>query len=436
MIICSRDMTPTTFDIFYLGLAPVVAPILAWRALRKKKYRESTAGMLGVHLGDEDPEVWRNGCVWVHSVSVGETMAAKAMMPLLKARFPDLPLLVTTVTETGQALARSLVPGCADAARYYPADFSWVVKKFADTYQPKIFILMETEIWPNALTHLAERGTRIVMMNGRISAKSFKSYNRLKNIFRGPLSGVQAFCMQTEADAERMKVLSGQPDRVFTTGNCKFDTPIERMDGEAKKTLEASLGLAENDKVVVAGSTHLGEEEVVLAAFNQVLVEIPDATLLLVPRHPERFAKVWSLLEQGPVAARRLSDGRRTGTGEPRIVLVDKMGLLVQLYGIADVALVAGSFVPGVGGHNVLEAAAHGTPVIYGPHMEKQPELARLLDEEHGGTIADAAGLGRAILELLNNEALAAEKGAKGLAVVQQNRGSAARNMEILERVL
>ena len=429
-------MTPTTFDIFYLGLAPVVAPVLAWRALRKKKYRESTAGMLGAHLGDEDPEMWRNGCVWVHSVSVGETMAAKAMMPLLKARFPNLPLLVTTVTETGQALARSLVPDCADAARYYPADFSWVVKKFADTYQPKIFILMETEIWPNALMHLANRGTRIVMMNGRISAKSFGSYNRLKKVLRQPLAGVQAFCMQTEADADRMKVLSGRAERVFATGNCKFDTPIERLDAEAKKALKASLGIAETNKVVVAGSTHPGEEEVVLAAFKELLDAVPDTTLLLVPRHPERFAKVWSLLEQGGLAARRLSDGLRAGIGETRVVLVDKMGLLVQLYGIAEVALVAGSFVPGVGGHNVLEAAAHGTPVIYGPHMEKQPELARLLDEEHGGTISDGAGLGGAILELLNDGELAAEKGAKGLAVVQQNRGSAARNMEILERVL
>jgi 3-deoxy-D-manno-octulosonic-acid transferase len=429
-------MTPTFFDIIYLGLAPVVIPILAWRALRKKKYRESTAGMLGGRLGQEDPEMWRNGCVWVHSVSVGETMAAKAMMPLLKARFPELPLLVTTVTETGQALARSLVPGCADAARYYPADFSWVVKKFADTYKPRIFILMETEIWPNALMHLADRGTRIVMMNGRISAKSFKSYNLFKKALRQPLGGVQAFCMQTQADADRMKVLSGRPDRVFTTGNCKFDTPVERLDAGAKDALRMSLGIAKGERVVVAGSTHPGEEEVVLAAFKEVQHAMPQTKLLLVPRHPERFAKVWSLLEGEGIAARRLSDGQETGTGKAGVVLVDKMGLLVQLYGIADVALVAGSFVPGIGGHNVLEAAAHGTPVIYGPHMEKQPELARLLNEENGGTISDGEGLGRAILNLLNDSALAAEKGAQGLAVVQQNRGSAARNMEILERVL
>lgn len=427
----------TPYDIFYLGLAPVAAPLLGWRALTRGKYRESAPGMFGRGLAGEDPAMWRNGCVWVHSVSVGETVAAKAMLPLLKARFPDLPLLVTTVTETGQALARSLVPDAADAARYYPADFSWVVRRFAATFKPRVFIPMETEIWPNALNMIADHGARIVMMNGRVGESSFRTYRRLKCAFRRPLGRVGAFCMQTEEDAVRMRELCGAPERVFVTGNCKFDARIPELSQEERTALRAEMGLENEAPVIVAGSTHPGEEEIILAAFDEARGTRPDAGLILVPRHPERFGKVWGLLQSSGHAARRLSDGAVAGgSGPARVVLVDRMGMLVRLYGIADVALVAGSFVPGIGGHNVLEAAAHGVPVVYGPHMEKQPELVRLLDSENGGTVSPAERLGGDILALLNDREAATAKGRLGREAVMRNRGSAARNMEILEGCL
>ena len=427
----------TGYDIFYLGLAPLAAPLLGWRALTRGKYRESAPGMFGRGLAAEDPAMWRGGCVWVHSVSVGETMAAKAMLPLLRRRFPDLPLLVTTVTETGQALARSLVPESADAARYYPADFSWIVRRFVSTFRPRVFIPMETEIWPNALNIISDSGARIVMMNGRVGESSFRTYKRLGRAFRGPLGRVGAFCMQTEDDAARMRELSGAPDRVFVTGNCKFDTAVPELSEEERRALRAELGLGRDEPVIVAGSTHPGEEEIVLAAIGEIRRTLPDAAVVLVPRHPERFGRVWGLLQSSGVPARRLSDGSVAGpSGSPAVVLVDRMGMLVRLYGIADVALVAGSFVPGIGGHNVLEAAAHGVPVIYGPHMEKQPELVRLLDAENGGTVSPADRLGADALALLLDRDAAAAKGRLGREAVSRNRGSAARNMDILERCL
>ncbi len=426
----------TIYDLFYLGLTPVAAPVLAWRAAMRGKYRESLPGMLGRGLDGEDPADWAGGSVWVHAVSFGETMAAKAMLPLLRSRFEKTPLLVTTVTETGQGAARALVPSLADAARYFPADFSWVVRRFLRTFRPRVFIPMETEIWPNTLNLAADAGTKIVVMNGRVSPKSFQSYRRLGSLIRGPLSRVSAFCMQTDQDAERLGELCGDPSRVFVTGNCKFDTEIPPLDEVARCALREELGVPQSAPVVVAGSTHPGEEEIVLSAFEVIRKSVPDAVLVLVPRHPERFAGVWEMLARSGDTARRFSDGATNGAGPPSVVLVDRMGMLVRLYGIAAVAVVAGSFVPGIGGHNVLEAAAHGVPVVYGPHMNKQPDMVRILDAANGGTIADGQGLGTAVVRLLEDPDSALRLGLLGRAAVLRNRGSAARNMAILERFL
>jgi 3-deoxy-D-manno-octulosonic-acid transferase len=374
--------------------------------------------------------------VWVHAVSYGETVAAKAMLPLLRERFKPLPILVTTVTETGQGLARSLVPSHADAARYYPADFSGIVRRFVEVYKPRVYIPMETEIWPNALTTIGDLGARIFMLNGRLSERSHRNYTRFASVFRGPLGRVTAFCMQTETDAQRMRDLCGRAERVFVTGNCKFDLDIPALSAEGRAELRAECAIAPSVPVIVVGSTHPGEEQIALEAVRRVRAVIPSATMVLVPRHPERFAEVWAMLQGCGLPVRRISDGAVAGGTPPAVVLVDRMRMLVRLYGIADVAAVAGSFVDGIGGHNVLEAASQGVPVVYGPFMHKQPDMTRILDADNGGTVVDGAGLGDALLALLKDPALAAAKGASGSEAVLRNRGSAARNMEILERFL
>jgi 3-deoxy-D-manno-octulosonic-acid transferase len=426
----------TRYDLLYLALAPVAAPVLAWKSVTRGKYRESFPGMFGRHLEDEDPRVWKDGCVWLHAVSYGETVAAKAMLPMLRERFKPLPVLLTTVTETGQGLARTLVPEHADAARYYPADFSRVVRRFLDTYRPCVYIVMETEIWPNALMQTGDSGARIFMLNGRLAERSHANYRRFASLFRAPLARVTAFCMQTETDAERMRDICGSSDRVFVTGNCKFDLDIPPLSAEDRAALLAECGIAAGSPVVVVGSTHPGEEEIALAAFRQVRERVPTASMVLVPRHPERFAEVWGMLEASGLPSRRISDGAACGGQPPAVVLIDRMRMLVRLYGVADVAAVAGSFVDGIGGHNVLEAAAHGVPVIYGPHMHKQPDMTRILDPANGGTVAGASQLGSAIIALLTSPADAGEKGRLGREAVMRNRGSAARNMEIIERFL
>lgn len=426
----------TRYDLAYLAATPVLATALAWKAWRKGKYRESAPAMLGRRLGSEDADRWRQGCIWVHAVSVGEAVAARAMLPLLKKAWPDVPVLLTTVTETGQAAARDMEGTLVDAVRYFPADFSWIVKRFLGTYRPKVLVLMETELWPNVLDLAAASGAPIVVMNGKISERSFRGYSRFGGILRGPLSRISAYCMQTEGDARRIGELIGDPSRVTVTGNCKFDVPMEAASAEKRGELRAAAGLAEDQRTVIAGSTHPGEEEIILRAFEQVRMEFPDTVLLLVPRHPERFNGVWAGLQASGFAARRMSDGETTGSDRAAVVLVDRMGILSSLYGIGDVALVAGSFVPGIGGHNLLEAAVHGVPVVYGPYMYGQPDMVRILGDADGGTRSDPDDLGARICALLRNRADAAEKGRLGREAVLRNRGAAERNLDVLRRIL
>lgn len=416
----------------------MAGPLLLYKALRRGKYHQSAPAMFGKQLHMENPGQWRRGCVWVHAVSVGEVVAARAILPLLREKFQTLPILLTTVTETGQAQANSLPAGLTDAVRYYPVDFSWIVRKFASVYKPRVFIPMETELWPNALRIFADYGASIFVLNGKISDNSYRNYSRLAWAFRGPLSGVSAFCMQTHIDAERMGVLCGSPDKVFVTGNCKFDVPAAEVSESLKEELRRLCGVNPGDQVIVAGSTHPGEEEIVLDAFRKVSGRHPQALLLLAPRHPERFAHVWEIVRGFGLSAQRLSDRTSCdgGGGAPRVILIDRMGILSRLYAVAQMAVVAGSFVEGIGGHNILEAAAHGVPVIYGPHMEKQPDMARLLDEKNGGTAVQADGLAECLCALLSEPALAAEKGERGRQAVMQNQGAARKNIEIISRFL
>lgn len=423
----------TIYDLVYLGLAPFVAPYLYWKSVARGKYRESGPAMMGRCLASEDPEVWEQGCIWVHAVSVGEAIAAKSVLPHLRGLMPGVPILLTTVTETGQAQARGLVPQYADHCRYFPLDFSWVVERFVDTYRPRMLVLMETELWPNVLSVLAARGVGAFVANGVISEKSHGGYMRLRALLRRPLSNVKAFCMQTQQDADRLAGILGDASRVHVTGNCKFDMPWEELDGEARNELRRQCAVGADARIVVAGSTHPGEEEIVLEAFRHVLNAEPASVLILVPRHPERFAEVWEKVAASGMSAWRLSSGQAPDE-QPRVVLVDRMGLLSRLYAIADVALVAGSFVPGIGGHNILEPAVYGVPVVYGPYMQKQPDMVRILESEKAGVRCPPQELGWRVAALLCDKGRAAALGKAGRDAVMRNRGAAERTVQIIQR--
>jgi 3-deoxy-D-manno-octulosonic-acid transferase len=381
-----------------------------------------------------------NGCLWIHAVSVGEVGAARAVLPLLRETWPHLPVLVTTVTETGQATARRQLQGLAEEFAYWPADFTWVVSRFFDHYRPRLLVVMETELWPNVLTEAARRGVPVVTMNGKISRRSFPRYRQWGWLLGDAFRSVRGWCVQTEGDAERVATLTGLPwptsdGPIRVTGNMKFDLSVTKPSANEIEELRVHMGLAAEDRCVVIGSTHPGEEQALLQTLLVPMTKRLDTVVILVPRHPERFASVWEWLMGSGWKARRWSDGRVHGAEGPRLVLVDAMGQLLRLYALAEVAIVAGSFVGGIGGHNVLEPAALGRPVVFGPDMKGQPDMAKALLEAEGCVQCGAEELGPVVDDLLTDAEKARALGERGRHAVEANRGAARKSVDHARQV-
>jgi 3-deoxy-D-manno-octulosonic-acid transferase len=419
-------------DMLYVLAAPFVLPSIAYKVLLKNKYRNSLKGMLGKQLGaTPSPPNGEGERIWIHAVSVGEVVAAAALIPELTRIFPDSRIIASTITETGQEKAQKSL-SVADTITYYPLDVSWIVRKFLDHFRPTIFIMMETELWPNFLMLARERGVRIFLANGRLSPRSFRLYNRFKFLFKRSLNGVEAFLMQTPADGERMAMLCGRRDKVFVTGNCKFDSPGAPLDSKTRQTILDQWKIAPTDLIIVAGSTHPGEEELILSAFSTLKSRFPSLHLILAPRHPERFDEVYRLIRTKHLSGSRASNPETTN---PDVLLLDVMGELARIYGVGLLAIVGGSFVP-IGGHNLLEAAIHRIPVLYGPHMHKQPEITEILRQTGGGLQITASALAPTISALLKDNSRRSDLGQRAALAVEQNKGSARRSAAIIKGIL
>ncbi len=434
---------PSIFDALYAAATPFVLPGILYKLVVLNKYRESLPAMLGHGLPEhaataveQTKEPPRTTTAWLHAVSVGEVVAAGAVLKHLEEQRPDWRYLASTVTETGQAKARQTLKQ-ADDIFYYPLDLSWIVRRFFDHYRPEVYIIHETELWPNFLLEARRRGVAVFLANGKLSPRSTRRYRKARVLFAKPLEAFSVFCMQTEGDAERLRSLGVSPDRIHITGNCKFDAPGEALPEEARRDWRQRLGWKPDARVVVAGSTHPGEEEIVLKAFHELRGRFPDVRLLLAPRHPERFDAVAERLESGGWTYWRVSHGD-TSSGErtadshgPDVVLLDTIGQLARAYGLGQVALCGGSWVP-IGGHNLLEAAAHSIPVLRGPFMQNQPEIVRILGPEEGGLCVEAQALGSELQSLFEDEDRRRELGRKAAEAVARNRGAAARTVEII----
>jgi 3-deoxy-D-manno-octulosonic-acid transferase len=438
---------PTLFDAFYAAAVPVLLPPLVYRRMVLKKYRESLPGMLGRNLKVNGPDAPSGTAgtgipptAWLHAVSVGEVVAAGAVLEHLAREKPGWRYLASTVTETGQKKARQALKSAAEIF-FYPLDFSWIVRRFFDHYRPNLIIIHETELWPNFLLEARSRGIPVFLANGKLSPRSARRYKQGRFLFARPLSAFSAFCMQTEADAERLRSLGVPEKKIHVTGNCKFDNPGEPLTPEQRREGLARWGWGEDTPVIVAGSTHSGEEEVVLAAFRTVRQAYPRARLLLAPRHPERFDAVAELVEREQWRVWRVSRVDNAGSGScsgfeaggPDVVLLDTIGQLARAYGLGQIALCAGSWVP-IGGHNLLEAAVHAVPVLRGPYMQNQPDIVRILGPEHGGLEVTAEGLGGLLCDLLGDAGRRNELGQRAARAVAGNRGAAARTVETLLR--
>ena len=408
--------------------APVISAVFLWRGLRDRGYWRN----FGERFGFGAPAAPHG--VWIHAVSVGEVQACAPLVGVLRQRYPDLPLTVTAVTPTGAARARALFGGAAQV-RYVPFDLPGAVRRFFARVQPRLAVIVETELWPNLYRECGRRRVPLVLASARLSARSVGRYRRLGALFRDTLSQAAVVAAQATGDAERFQALGADPASTHVTGNLKFDFELPRQTVERGARLREQYAPAR--ALWVAGSTHGGgEEQTLLEAQRRVRALHPEALLVLAPRHPQRFAEVAALLHQGDVSFVRRSQGAAAAAHTCEVLLLDSLGELLDFYAAADVAFVGGSLVP-IGGHNLLEPAALGVPILTGPYNSNSEEIARLLIASGAAEVVrDAATLAARIGTLLANPEARVRIGAQGRASVDSNRGALGKLLGLIEPLL
>jgi len=416
--------------IFYNLLAYLLQIPLAvyWlvRAVGNHSYR---AGF-GQRFGFGYPKFSR--CIWIHAVSVGEVQAAAPLIRQISKQFPDRQLLITTVTPTGAAHVRTLF-GDSVAHSYIPFELPVAVDRFFNNTQPELALIMETEIWPNLYRGCGIRDIPLILVSARISPRSLDGYRKLLPLFRETLSHGIIIAAQSKADADRFQSLGASSVRTWVIGNIKFDIELpENLAGDGRDLRAKMFG---DRPIWVAASTHDSEEQQVLAAHAALKAQHPNLLLVLVPRHPERFNDVRKLLEQQEFTyASRTKD--QTCEKSTQVFLVDTMGELPLFYAASDIAFVGGSLVP-VGGHNLLEPAALGLPVISGPNVFNAQEIADMFVDKGACTIVqDAPELAAAISTLIADPNAAKAMGERGREIVLSNRGSLAKLLSLLEPLI
>ncbi len=407
---------------------PLIALRLALRARKAPAYARRVRERFSFGL-----PAMRPGGIWVHAVSVGESIAAAPMIRALQAHYSDLPITVTCMTPTGseriQALFGDSVQHC-----YLPYDLPWAASRFLQRVQPRLAVVMETELWPNHIHQCAKRGIPVALANARLSQRSARGYARLRKLTAPMLVELSLIAVQTQAEAERFLDLGARPNCVEVTGSIKFDLKIDaelpRRASELRHQWQA-----ERRPLWIAASTHAGEDEIILAAHRQLLLARPDALLILVPRHPERFNAVHELCLNQGLTTRRRSSGEAVQAGD-QVLLGDTMGELLFLYALADVAFVGGSLVAN-GGHNLLEPAALGKPVLSGPHLFNFLEIAAQLREAGAlGEVQDATDLADEVEALWREPDRAERMREAGLQVLRANQGALDRLLEGLRRLM
>jgi 3-deoxy-D-manno-octulosonic-acid transferase len=415
--------------LFHLGL-----PLLALRLWLRSRKAPAYAQRLGERFGVGLP-VLRPGGIWVHAVSVGESIAAAPLVRALLQRYPDLPITLTCMTPTGSERIRALF---ADEPRvqhcYLPYDLPWASARFLERARPRLAVIIETELWPNHIHQCAKRGIPVALANARLSQRSARGYARFARLTRPMLQALSLIAVQTEAEAERFRALGAPAERVQVTGSIKFDLRVEPA-LLARAAEQRQQWQLDARPVWIAASTHDGEDAVLLDAHRHLLAIHPDALLILVPRHLERFETVFAQIRQQGFQASRRSTGEAVGAGT-QVLLGDTMGELLFLYALADLAFVGGSLVAN-GGHNLLEPAALGKPVLSGPHLFNFLEIAELL-RKAGALIEvdDASGLTTALRRLIELPRDAERMAAAGQTVMRANQGALGRLLEGLGNLL
>lgn len=417
------------YTLFFYGIVPLVLLRLYYRAMAAPAYRHRIGERFGFFSAPGFSE-----CIWVHAVSVGEAIAAVPVIKRLQARHPELPVVVTTMTPTGSERVRAAF-GDSVFHVYAPYDLPDAVARFLGKLNPRLLVIMETEIWPNTVGACHRRGIPVVLANARLSERSARGYRRFGALTRTVFREFSRVVAQSAADAERFAGLGVRRECLTVSGSIKFDITLNESLVQEAARLKRRWSDNGRRRIWIAASTHEGEDEQVLAAFELLRQRVSDPLLILVPRHPERFNRVAELVAGRGLPMHRRSGGETLAAGT-RVLLGDTMGELLMLYGCADVATVGGSLVEH-GGHNSLEPAAWGLPIVNGPSDFNFAEVSRLLRQAGAlQVVADSEELAAAVGGLLQNGRAASEAGSAARSVVEANRGALDRLLEVLDEVL
>lgn len=426
----------TVYSVLIVAFFAVVSPYLIYQAIRYRKYVASLPQRLGYlpvsfNLdGDQS--------IWIHAVSVGEVLTARALLPELRQRYPRLRIFLSTTTMTGQEIARNNLQ-YVDAVFYFPFDFGFIVNRTLRLVKPRLFIMMETEIWPNLLRACRRAGIKTLLVNGRISSRSYPRYRLARTFFRRVLSDVDRCCMQSEESAGRIIDIGAPRDRVSVTGSLKFDSlelPGTPAADRGRNRVLRYFRITAGRPVVMAASTRKGEEAFVFEAFQRIRATMATALLIIAPRKPDQWDEVERLARRAGWNVARRSELRVDDEPRHDVVLLDTVGELAQLYHVATVVFVGGSLVD-TGGHNILEPAVFGKPIVFGPYMQNFAEIAQaFLDHAAAVQVRSGRELETTLLELLGDPVRRASLGAAARALVEANRGARTKTLATIAQLL
>ena len=414
-----------------LGLL-VLLPYFLFQALAHGKYLDGLRQRLG-----RVPQINGRPVIWLHCVSVGETQASRPLAQRLKQQFPLHALVVSTVTRTGQKLARDVFRDQAEDVFYFPFDWRWSVRRALKSINPRAVLIMETELWPNFLRECKARQIPVALVNGRISRQSFRRYMLIQSFLRRVLSSLTIAVMQSEADAERLRILGMPGEKLFTAGNLKFDAEVGGDLANKTAEIRERFDLNSNVPLILAASTHAPEEQIIVESYKQLRTKQP-VRLMLAPRHPERFNEVASLLQNSGLKWSRRTSAPSQDDRESDVILLDTIGELPAVYSLAEIVFVGGSIVDR-GGHNVLEPAAAGTAIVTGAHTHNFHAIMSLM--EQAGAIVqlpaaegDAAvkELSETLARLLDSPSARAELAMRAKQLVTDNQGAAERTIQLI----
>lgn len=413
------------YSFAFILAVPFILLRLVWRGMRAPAYFRRWNERFGIKPAPSSQQP----VIWVHAVSVGEVEAARPLIKALQADYTNHQILITTMTPTGSDRVLSLY-GDKVLHCYLPYDLPFSIRRFLKTARPALGIIMETELWPNLIHHAHALAIPMVLANARLSARSAAGYQRVSKLSRSMLQNFKLIASQSQEDRQRFISLGAHPDQVHAVGNLKFEISLP---ASLNEEAEALRGIWGNRPVLIAASTHEGEDEIVLNASRRIRADFPDLLLILVPRHPERFDKVAALSQRAGFKILRRSDNGMCSR-DIQVLVVDTMGELPLFYGTVDIAFVGGSLVPR-GGHNLLEPAALGRAVLIGPHYFNFNEISRqFLDAGAAIQTDNSEALAETVIDLLKNPQKRAAMGQAGQNLIKRSQGASKRLLNLIKR--